>query len=475
MERQIVNQLDERDFVSSLIMSDKCCQVLVPYIKLNYFENDYTRIIVQWVIEYYHKFKSSPKNDILSLYRVHCDEIQDDSLRDLILAYLQKLADNDVPVNNEDFLLDKSRDFLDYRSLKMYTQDLDACLSTKSMDKARKIQSEYKKVSVAETNEVSLLSTDDVSIIQKSLDTVDEELVKLPEGLSGVFGKLHRNDFVSILAGMKKGKSWLMQLLALIAMKQQLNVVFVSMEMTREEVVQRMWKSLFGSKSGLIPDGIYETSRFVQCPDDPEKYNIELFDINVNNSKLNKKSVQDLQKELRAQNQYSGNLRIIAYPAFSVSVDDIFDRVEELAQDGFVADAVVIDYADITKPVGGGTELRNQLDATWKSCRARAMKNHWLVITASQTNRAGLGSSVVSAETIAEDIRKLAHVTSMVSMEQTPKMYKNHIMRLRNIAMRNGQSTGPCVFPQCLGLGQFMLGKAILAEQLNVEEDSGEE
>jgi hypothetical protein len=101
------------------------------------------------------------------------------------------------------------------------------------------------------------------------------------------------------------------------------------------------------------------------------------------------------------------------------------------------------------------------------------MKFHCLTVTASQTNRAGLSSNVVAAETIAEDIRKLAHVTSMVSMEQSPKMYKNHIMRLRNIAMRNGNTTGPCVFPQCLGLGQFVFGQPILAE--NLEMDSGDD
>ena len=471
MKREVVNNLNERDFVTSIIMSDKCCQVLIPFIKLQYFECDYTRVIVQWVIEYYKKFKMSPKRDVMSLYRVHCDEIQDDSLKDLILTYLQKLSETNI--NNEDYLLDQSRDFLDYRALTNYTEDLKACLNTRSMEKAREIQSGYRKVSVAETNEVSLLSLDDANIIKQALQKVDEELFTLPDAMAGVFGKIHRNDFIAILAGMKKGKSWALSDLALRAMQQRLNVVFVSMEMTREEVVQRFWKMMFGAKSGLIQPGLIETSRFVEDLSESGKYKIELIDINVKDNVG--KSVEELQKQLRAQNNYMGNLRIIAYPAFSVSVNDIQNRIEELAQEGFIADVVVIDYADITKPVGGGSELRNQLDATWKALRAFAMKFHCCVITASQTNRAGLNSSIVSAETISEDIRKLAHITSMVSLEQTPKMYKNHIMRIRNIAMRNGQTSGPCVFPQALGLGQFVFGKPILAENLNMEDDDSSE
>ena len=467
MKREVVNNLNERDFVTSIIMSDKCCQVLIPFIKLQYFECDYTRVIVQWVIEYYKKFKMSPKRDVMSLYRVHCDEIQDDSLKDLILTYLQKLSETNI--NNEDYLLDQSRDFLDYRALTNYTEDLKACLNTRSMEKAREIQSGYRKVSVAETNEVSLLSLDDTNIIKEALEKVDEELFTLPDAYSEVVGKIHRNDFIAILAGMKKGKSWALGDLALRAMKQQLNVVFVSMEMTREEVVQRFWKMLFGAKSGLIQPGLVETSRFVEDLNEPEKYKVELIDVNVKEGVG--KSVEELQKQLRAQNNYMGNLRIVAYPAFSVSATEVEQRVEELAQNGFIADVVVIDYADILKPCGGGSELRNQLDATWKALRAFAMKFHCCVITASQTNRAGLNSSIIDATVISDDIRKACHVTSFVALEQTPKMKKQHLMRVHNIMLRQGTSGNSCVFPQALGLGQFIFQNPIKASQLNLDDD----
>lgn len=849
LNREIIKTLDEKDFVTSLIMSDKCCQTLLPYIKLTYFDIDYSRTIVSWIIEYYKKFKKAPKQDITSLYRTHCDEIQDEALKELILNYIQELGKTEIQINNEDYLVDKGKDFIDYKALKIYTEELNACLETRSMDKARKIQEEYKKISTAEINEVSLLDINDKDIIQNALDTSEEELFTLPEALSGVFGKIHRNDFIAILAGMKKGKclgygtkvlmydgsikevqnlvpndllmgpdskprkiistsvgkgkmyrvhtkpdkngrceidftcngdhilvlkndspkrikpilkynkngklngeylkygslnyikekeceisvkdylalsdehkehlklcrteieysenkhklsprflglwlgdgtsscaditnpdkeiidylyqyassigesvqeykknsddcstfrfshfidnvssgcegqhkvsnirkylselnlinnkhipleylvdsrenrlqllagiidtdgwadehnyeitfmnkqlaedtyrlcrelgfrttfitnydkykdmykdtdgwkyswvisitgrlseipllvsrkkkedskkfsslnntwtffidelnednyygividrdhrfvladttvthnTWALQKLALESMKQRLNVTFVSMEMTREETVQRLWKSLFGSESGLIPDGVYETCRFVEDTSEEGKYRCELVDVNVKNKG---KSVTELQKRLRMNNGYSGNLRIIAYPAFGASVVDITNRVEELAENGFVTDVLIIDYSDITKPIGGGSELRNQLDMIWKHLRSFAMSFHCAVITASQTNRAGLSSSVVSAETISEDIRKLAHVTSMVSLEQTNAMYKKHIMRMRNIAMRNGSSTGPCVFPQCLALGQFMFGEPILAENLIMDDN----
>ena len=471
MKREVVNELNEKEFVTSLIISDKCCKNLALYVDLNYLESDYARVVTEWVLEYYSKFKSSPKKDIISLYRAKCDELTDPSLQDLILRYVTHIAQQET-INNEDYLLDRAKSFLEKKSLERYAETLSSCLEVGDLEKAKKVKSDFGKINVSETNEVSLLSLENTSLIKECLASQDEELFNLPTELNKVIGKIKRNDFIAILAGMKKGKSWFLQYLGLQAMKQKLNVVYVSMEMTREEVVQRMWKTLFGSKSGLITPGLYETSRFIENPTIKDKYSVEVVDLKV--KPVENADVVELQKELRAENQYTGNMRIIAYPAFSASVVDITNRIEELASEGFVADVVVLDYSDITKPIGGGSEVRNQLDLIWKHLRGFAMRFHCCVITASQTNRGGLSSSVVSAENVAEDIRKLAHVTSMVSLEQTPMMAKKHIMRVRNIAMRNGESFDPCVFPQCLALGQFVSGRPIAMSKLQLDEENEE-
>ena len=468
LNRQVINNLDEKDFVTSLIMSDKCCQTLIPYIKLSYFDVDYARTVISWVLDYYKKFKQAPKDNITSIYRTRCDEIQDEALKELILNYIQELGKNEIQINNEDYLVDKGKDFIDYKALKIYTQELNACLETRSMDKARKVQQEYKKISTTEINECDLMDLGDKIIIENALAQEEEVLFKLPGAMNDVFGNTHRNDYVLILAPPKRGKSWLLQKIGIEALKQRLNVTLVSMEMTREEVIQRLWKALWGTESGLIPDGSYEACRFVEDTSEEGKYRCELVDVNVKNKG---KPVAALQKRLQVNNGYMGHFRVIAYPAFGASVQEITNRVEELAENGFVTDVLIIDYQDITKPIGGGSEVRNQLDLISKHLRGFSMSFHCATFSASQTNRMGLSASQITGEAIAEDFRKLAHVTSMVSMEQTPKMRKQHLMRLRNIAMRNGESSDPCIFPQCLKLGQFVFGEPIPAECLIMDEE----
>ena len=470
MEKQKIESLNEKNFVVSLIMSDKVCKTLIPYINPDYFDVEYSRIVVSWVIDYYKKFNRAPKDDITSLYINNHDKIEDEALKNLIASFLQNLSESELNINNEDYLLDRSKDFIDKKSLEKYTEELNACLAVNDVDKARRIQSKYRKISPTETNEVSLFDKRSVKKIQEALSKTDEELMTLPENMNKVTGKLHRNDFLALLAGAKTGKSWAMQYLATQAVLQGLNVVFVSMEMSVEEVIQRIWKMLYGSKSGIIPEGVYEGAKIVEDPNDPEKFTSQLFDIKVRSSAA--KSVRHLQKQTLAQNQHKGNLRVIAYPSFGASVTEITDRIEELAtKENLIADVVVIDYADITKPIGGGSELRNQLDAIWKHLRWFAMQFHCLMITASQTNRSGIGASEVDANAISEDIRKMAHCTSMVSLEKTKKMKQEHLIRMRNIAVRNDNVEETCVFPQCLDIGQFVLFNPVLGKDFNFPGD----
>lgn len=473
MKREVIENTNEKDFVASLIMSDKCDQILLDYVKPTYFDCDYSRVIVSWINDYYKKFKVSPKKDVTSIYKARCDEIADEALKDLVYDYLKNIAESKININNEDFLVDRGRDFIDYKALTEYTENLQACLDTRDMKKARKIQQNYNKVAETETNEVALLDKDAVQIIENALRQQDEILFTMPGKMNDVIGNIHRNDFIMIMAGAKKGKSWFLQKFGTEALKQRLNVTMVCLEMTREEMIQRVWKELFGAKSGLIKPGVYESCKFVECPDEKGKYKIELYDINVKENMG--RDVNELQSQLRALTQYSANLRIIAYPAGKASVIDICDRVEELAaKENFVTDVLIIDYADITRPIGGDKELRNQLNAITQYLRGFAMDFHCAVITATQTNRSGYSSSVVDVNAIAEDYRKVTHVTSMISMEQTPKMKKNHVMRLRNVVMRNGESVDCCVFPQCLALGQFMFDEPILADNLIMESEEDE-
>ena len=80
-----------------------------------------------------------------------------------------------------------------------------------------------------------------------------------------------------------------------------------------------------------------------------------------------------------------------------------------------------------------------------------------LVVTASQSGRGSIDRDV-DATDIAEDIRKIAHVTSMVSLNQTPNDVKHGVMKVKQLAIREGEREfRQAICLQCLSIGRPVL------------------
>ena len=118
---------------------------------------------------------------------------------------------------------------------------------------------------------------------------------------------------------------------------------------------------------------------------------------------------------------------------------------------------IIIDYADIMLPSNSRLDYRNQLDDIWKRLRAMAQKRKCAVFTASQASRGAINKEA-TADMISEDIRKLAHVTSMVSISKD-EYCKNHSLAMfSQLAVREGEPiTERVIATQCLSLGRPVL------------------
>ena len=116
---------------------------------------------------------------------------------------------------------------------------------------------------------------------------------------------------------------------------------------------------------------------------------------------------------------------------------DIWER-----QDGFVPDVIVIDYADLLAPDGGGVqEFRHKQDQVWKSLRALSQERHVLTVTATQADADSYKKDSLSLSNFSEDKRKLAHVTAQYGLNQDPqgKEKRLGILRVNEIVVREGE------------------------------------
>lgn len=447
MKREKLNTLSERDIIYQLIVSDKFCREIIPVLNPKLLEIVYVRTIAIWIKDYFEKFKEAPKKNMMKLYRAHVEEINDDSLQDNILTFIEKL-DRDyekIKVSNEDFAIQNAIKYLKVRSLKNFSEDIDSYINSGEIERAENCVTKFRKVEIASGEGVSIL--DDSDIITSAFTEEQDKLFAMSGAFGRLMGDIHREDFIAFLAPMKAGKTFSLIDVGIEALKNNLKVVMYSLEMSRTNMIKRVWKSLSGQ---TIEDEDIEIPYFEE---DGEKWRIETKTVHKKASSV--LEVQKKQKSLKRLFR-GGSFRIFAEPAYSMTVESLENKLDDLAYEGFYPDVIIIDYADIMAPSEKG-EYRQQIDGIWKRLRALAQKRKAVVFTASQTNRGAI-SREVEAEDVAEDVRKIAHVTSMVSISKT-KYCKEHSLAIYSqLAIREGQpETRKVIATQCLALGRPVL------------------
>ena len=450
MKREKLNTLNEKDLIIGLITSDKFCREIAPVIKPRQLQIDYVRIIANWIIDFYKNFKKAPKKDILKIYRSHCSEINDEALQDNVLSFLEKLDKTYEELDfNEDYFLEQAIKYLKGRELKNLNDDIDAYLVSGEIEKAENAITKFKAVEKNSGTAVSLLHNAEAII--NSFTNEENVLFEFPGAYGKVIGKIHREDFISYLAPMKRGKTWTLMDACITGMQAGLKTVFVTLEMSEQGMLKRFWTATTGQVS--------EDKDEIDFPYFVFNEDVSKFDIHHKSISRKAVSIADIEKKQKSMRRLSrgGDIRVISVPAYSLSVEKLDSMLEKLVQEeNYVPDLIAVDYADIMAPSEKG-EYRNQLDGIWKRLRGLAQKWKAVVFTASQSGRASIGKNV-DAQDIAEDIRKLAHVTSMVSLNQTDEEKENGILRLKQLAIReDNPEFRQAVCTQCLSIGRIVM------------------
>jgi len=290
---------------------------------------------------------------------------------------------------------------------------------------------------------------------------------------------------MALLGRAKIGKTWRMQDMAFRAVKERCNTVFFQMgDLTEDDFILRQAVYL-GNKSWdarycdeiLIPvlDCIHnQRGPLGACPFDKAGLNEVLIGEEVDLSLIgkhepctfckNKKGsafqgtpwwdkrpkVEPLtwrdayraDKVWTKRHRVKDGFRLKSYANGTANTKDLchqLDLWEEL--EGFVADVIIIDYADIMAPEDPRKEKRHQEDERWRAMRRLSQERHALVISATQSNREGFDEDTVKATNTSEDKRKLDHVTALFSLNQTVAEEEQGIIRFASTGIvREGRA-----------------------------------
>jgi replicative DNA helicase len=134
----------------------------------------------------------------------------------------------------------------------------------------------------------------------------------------------------------------------------------------------------------------------------------------------------------------NGTLIIKEYATKSASTKTIRAHLAKLIKRGLNPGMIIVDYADLLKPVIARKEKRNELESIYEDLRAISTDFQCPVWTASQTNRSGLNAEVITMEQISEAFNKCFVADFIFSISRTIQDKQNNLGKMFIAKNRNG-------------------------------------
>lgn len=509
--RKIDDRVEEK-ILTGLIVSTAFCRNIIPILDLPTFSSPYARKVADWCFQYYKKYESAPFRDIQNIWEDEQYKLRPEE-KDLIGTFLERLATeyyDDAQTINAEYLKDIAISYIRKRNVEEKHFKIESLLASGDVEEAEKEMETYNRVYVATSGWENPFTPTAVREYFKIKQNKENDLFRFPGALGNMVGTFQRNWLAAYLAPVKRGKTfWLMATGVHAVMERKKTAIF-SLEMDKQRIRDRIYKGLTSTgeenKEYIFPCFDCVKNQNGSCNKAVRTNDIPLYTADNKKPQFHKDNpyavcvacrgtkdyvpgywfssirrnrirLRETEKFMTTFDQGFGHsLMIHSYPANSANLQRIKADLDVLENaHNFIPDVIIIDYADILAPEDSRITGRDRLDETWKALKNLSDSRHCLVVTASQANRASFKKKFVTQTDIAEDIRKLAHVDIMMSLNQTRFEKRASIMRVNLIAERDGDfdEYASCFVLQQLALGQVMIDSEIAP--LDKKEEQEEE
>jgi len=473
--RHRVDISEEKRMLVGLIVSDRVCQEILPLVDDSYLQNPYSPILIKWIKGYYKKYEKAPGKDIQGIFEVEKQGLGGDRA-EMVEAFLEKLSDEYERESqiNEPYLIDRCVEYLEERSLLTLADKIQANVKGGEKGKAKALVADYRKVARSMTTWSNPFAPEEVNL---TMDEERDSLFQMPGALGRLLGPFERGTFISVMAPVKRGKTWFLIELAVMGLLNKFKVAFVSLEMRKERMQQRLYKRLIstGKGDGLTWYPVFDclNNQDGSCERPGRKGQGDLLDSDGNISPFDEKiewttcdackgkwggdynyissnvhwyirlqrpkfDIGTVREAVGSFQWWGDNLRLKCYPRFSASLGDVTRDLDLLEyMEGFVPDIVIVDYADILKPERERSEGLEAVNETWMTLAQIGDVRKCLVATATQTNKEAWDARNTKAKNVSQYFMKFAHVEMAFMLSQTPQDKKNNFVRCSVAVSRN--------------------------------------
>lgn len=464
MKVEKIESSRERKLVTLMIMDDDVCRNLSVILNPKELKAPYSFHVATWALAYYEEYKTAPKASIQDIWESKRKAINDDEMSASIAEFLRNLFEEYDPTDYEDkqYHIEDCEAYVREIHLEAFSKMIQQKIDAGKYEEAESQVSNFQRTGTSVTEGVSLI--ENIEVYERAFSDENlEPLFRFRGHLGKITPPLYRGDFFAVLSTAKAGKSFAIQHTSECALKDGCTVLSINLEMRETEFLQRYWRCVHMAPlvSGYFDIPIFEPD--VEPGTDPETATSWRF----NHKNVYRDAVsfanKDEIRENMAMRYRGGDIVQLTLPAYSTTIEDIeaiLDNMEYFNHKKF--DVVCIDYADLLG--SKEREYRHKLNDIWLNLRRVAQERNVCMVTVSQSNAEGLDGKEINLSSVAEDKRKIAHVTSLVGMWGTDEDRRRGIVRMKNLVSRyKTDEYGTVIVAQNLDLGQFHLDSKLEA------------
>jgi len=386
--------------LSNLIHNETYARKVIPFIKLEYFNDQYEKVISQEIINFFDQYNSTITLDILAIQISNRSELRDNQLQD-IEKYINELT---FKTDNEQWLYDNTEKFCKNRAVINAIIDAYDIVEGKHKDKTEDAIPSLLSDALAVSFDSSV-GHDYLEDYQERYDFYHRVEEKIPFDLD-IFNKITKGGLSKktlniILAGTAVGKSLFMCHVAASSLLQNKNVLYITMEMAEERIAERIDANLLNMNMN-------------------EMATIDLPTYNNRINKLIKKT--------------SGKLIVKQYPTSTAHSGHFKALLEELKiKRNFKPDMIIIDYLNICCSSriknGSGVNSYTYVKSIAEELRGLAVEYDVPLLSATQTTRGGFGNTDVELTDTSESFGLPATADMMFALIATEELENlNQIM-----------------------------------------------
>jgi len=394
--------------VNLIITDNNFFRSIIDAILAKYFDNQYFKLIMQLIKEYYEKYETSPSFDALDqLTRI---EISSEMARKNIFDMLKEIKE--ASFEDHLFVKEKSIKFCKQQELKKAIRKVESIMEKGDFESYDKCEEYIRKAIIIGDGDNG--SFEIFTELDKLLD--EDYRHPLPTGVDGLDnilnGGLAKGEIGVVLAPTGVGKTTMLTRFANTAFNMGYNVLQIFFE-DNPKIIQRKH---FTCWTGIVND--------------------ELSD--------HKETVLEKADEMK---KTGGRLILKKLPSDEMTILQIKNQVRKIEADGVKLDMILIDYIDCILPDRAFNDEWKGEGSVMRKFEGMCHELNLAGWTATQGNRTSISSEVVTTDMMGGSIKKAQVGHVIISVAKTLQQKEMGLATIAIVKSRLGRDG--VIFENC--------------------------